>query len=67
MAEINLQPAFIVDIIESESGWGQKLDEIKYFDSEPAALGFCKDYNKDNTATSTPEWYMVAQYRGQVR
>lgn len=53
-----------VDIIESERGWGQKVDEIKYFDSAESALAFCKEYNKVNNQSVTPDWYMVAKYIG---
>jgi len=49
-----------VYIIESERGWGQRIDETKEFDTEEAAIAFCKDYNKDNTADSAPDWYMKA-------
>jgi hypothetical protein len=47
-------------IIESERGWGQKIDEVKYFNTRQEALDFCKEFNKDNTADVAPDWYMVA-------
>jgi len=49
-----------VDIIESEAGWGQKVDDVKFFDDEDLALAFVADYNKSNTAPVTPSWYMRA-------
>lgn len=50
-----------VQIIESEAGWGQKVDETLYFDSTEEAEKYVKDYNdKHNTAKRTPDWYMVA-------
>ena len=49
MAEVKVGTLYRVDIIESERGWGQKLDEIKYFDNEPEARAFCKIYNATNT------------------
>ncbi len=55
---------FKVEIIESERGWGLKIDEVKYFDSEASAKAFCREYNKDNTLDYTPDWYMVARYIG---
>jgi hypothetical protein len=67
MAEIKLNNAYRVDIIESERGWGSKVDEVKYFDTEESALAFCKEYNKDNPTDHVPDWYMVAQYQGKVR
>lgn len=56
---------FVVHIIESEAGWGQKLDEVKEFDTEAEAKSFVKGYNeKYNNLPVTPSWYMVAQYIG---
>ena len=49
-----------VDIIESERGWGQKVDDIKFFDSEDEAKAFVRDYNKDNNLPQVPDWYMYA-------
>jgi hypothetical protein len=61
---MEVSKTYRVDIIESERGWGQKLDEVKYFDSESSAIAFCKEYNKGNTDTVAPDWYMVARYIG---
>ena len=49
MPRVQLTTAFRVDIIESERGWGQKIDETIYFDNE------------------AEDWYMRADYVGQVR
>jgi hypothetical protein len=68
MPRVQLTTAFRVDIIESERGWGQKLDETIYFDNEAEARQYVIDYNlKYNTATEVPDWYMRAEYVGQVR
>lgn len=68
MAEVkNIQSLYRVDIIESERGWGQKVDEIKYFDNEPEAKKFVEDYNADNNLPQVPDWYMYAVYRGKVK
>jgi len=68
MSEIKLATAYRVDIIESEAGWGQKIDETLYFDSEQEAKDYVKDYNdKYNKQTSVPGWYMRADYVGQVQ
>ena len=53
-----------VIIIESERGWGQRIDETKYFDSKKEAEEFCKEYNKDNNLPYVPDWYMKAEYVG---
>ncbi len=65
MSEIKVT-AYRVHIIESERGWGQKLDETKYFDSEQSAKDFVTQYNAKNDAPVTPDWYMYADYRGKV-
>lgn len=52
---------FRVDIIESERGWGQKIDEQRFFDSADAAYKFQEEFNKANTALVAPDWYMQAQ------
>lgn len=49
-----------VVIVESERGWGTKIDEIKYFDTQEEAEKFCKEFNKDNPTDHVPDWYMQA-------
>lgn len=50
-----------VYIIESERGWGSKIDEVKEFDTPELAATFVKDYNdKHNPPGPVPDWYMVA-------
>jgi hypothetical protein len=49
-----------VDIIESERGWGQKIDESLFFDTLTAAQSFVTNYNKDNNLPAVPDWYMYA-------
>lgn len=50
-----------VTIIESERGWGQKVDEVKEFTSYEDAKKFQIEFNKENTATAVPDWYVSAQ------
>jgi len=52
---------FRVDLIESERGWGQRLDERKYFDSADEAWKFVEDFNSKNDKDSVPDWYMYAE------
>lgn len=67
MAQITKPIAYRVDIIESERGWGSKLDETLYFDNEAEARKYVADYNaKYNTFEEVPDWYMVAEYCGKV-
>lgn len=51
---------FSVTIMEYERGWGNKVDGIACFDTLEEAETFVKDFNKDNTASEVPDWYMVA-------
>jgi hypothetical protein len=68
MARIERLPtAYRVDMIESERGWGQKLDETLYFDNEAEARQYAKDYNlKHNNKDYVPDWYIRADYVGKV-
>lgn len=58
--------SYRVDIIESERGWGQKVDETIYFDNESEARDYVKQYNdKHNPPVQVvPDWYMYAKYVG---
>lgn len=49
-------------IIESERGWGQKIDEVKEFPTHDEAVQFCKDYNNkyNPPLDEAPDWYMYA-------
>jgi hypothetical protein len=48
-------------MIESERGWGQKIDEIKEFPTREKALAFAQDYNKKhNNLPYVPDWYIKA-------
>lgn len=49
-----------VTIIESERGWGQRVDEVKRFDTLADAEAFVKEFNSGNTELVAPDWYMVA-------
>ena len=49
-----------VQLIESERGWGQRVDEIKTFDTEEEALEFVKEFNAENNLPYVPDWYMYA-------
>lgn len=51
---------FKVDIIESERGWGQKLDQTVLFETEEDAMSFINKYNADNNKDTVPDWYMYA-------
>ena len=50
-----------VYIIESEKDWGQRVDEIREFDTEDEADAFVIKFNSANTGDVTPDWYMYAR------
>jgi hypothetical protein len=52
---------FIVELIESERGWGQRIDEEKEFDTYEDAVTYIKYFNKDNNKETVPDWYMYAR------
>jgi hypothetical protein len=52
---------FRVDIIESERGWGTKIDEQRFFDDANAAFKFVEEFNSRNVETLAPYWYMIAK------
>lgn len=49
-----------VDIIESERGWGSKVDEQKDFDTLAEATAFVTKFNSVNNEATVPDWYMYA-------
>ena len=49
-------------VIESERGWGQRIDEIKEFDTPAERDAFIVDFNKNNNLPQTPDWYMVSRF-----
>lgn len=49
-----------VTIIESERGWGQRVDEVKDFLTPEDAEKFVTEFNKKNDLPYVPDWYMVA-------
>jgi hypothetical protein len=49
-----------VDLVESEAGWGQRVDEVKEFDTFEQALKYKASFNAGNTLGYVPDWYMYA-------
>ena len=49
-----------VYIIESERGWGQKVDEVREFQTLAEAKEFVTKFNSKNTEENVPDWYMYA-------
>jgi hypothetical protein len=50
-----------VTIIESERGWGQRVDEVKEFKSYEEAKKYQIDFNAKNNKDRVPDWYMAAR------
>ncbi len=50
-----------VNIIESERGWGSKIDEVRTFPSLEEAEAFVTEFNSHNTEETVPDWYMRAE------
>lgn len=60
-----MKTVYKVNIIESERGWGQKIDETIYFSTEDKAKTYVREYNdKYNPPGPAPDWYMIAEYIG---
>ena len=57
---MNPKYRYRVDIIESERGWGQRIDDVKFFDDLEEAEQFVENYNKKNNLPVVPDWYMYA-------
>ena len=55
-----------VEIIESERGWGSKVDFVKHFDSYEEARSYIAEFNSGNTEKEVPDWYMYARYVGEI-
>lgn len=50
-----------VIIMEYERGWGSRIADIELYDDEYSAKQRVKEFNNRNTATSAPDWYMIAE------
>jgi hypothetical protein len=60
-----MRTVYQVNIIESERGWGQKVDETIYFSTDVKAKTYVQEYNnKYNPPGPAPDWYMIAEYAG---
>lgn len=58
-----------VNIIESERGWGQKIDESKDFLTYEAAKKWADNYNEkyNPPVDVVPDWYMYADDPFEVK
>lgn len=59
--KLSTTSAYAVDFLESERGWGSKIDNIEYYDTEIEAINRVSEYNKKhNPPGPAPDWYMLA-------
>lgn len=49
-----------VDVIESERGWGQRVDETIMYDNKEEAEAFVKKFNAKNNLSYVPDYYEYA-------
>lgn len=53
--------AIKVPVIESERGWGSKVDDHMVCLSNADANEFIKEFNAENNQPTVPDWYMYAE------
>ena len=51
-----------VVLMEYERGWGSRVDEILYFETQEDAEQYVKNFNSVNKEETVPNWYMTATY-----
>lgn len=51
----------VVQIIESERGWGQQVSYIETYKTLRGAEAFVKRFNARNNLPQTPDWYQYAR------
>lgn len=49
-----------ISVIESERGWGSKIDDYMVCLTHEDAILFKKEFNSDNNLDVVPDWYMYA-------
>ena len=54
------QIAIKVPVIESERGWGSRVDDYMVCLTKEDANSFVKEFNSKNTEPVAPDWYMYA-------
>jgi hypothetical protein len=50
-----------IAVIESETGWGRKIDDWMVCLSTEDAKAFEKEFNAENKSSSAPDWYMQVE------
>lgn len=50
-----------IPVIESERGWGRKVDDYMVCLTTEDATKFKEEFNSKNTSKTVPDWYMVVE------
>ena len=50
-----------IPVIESEAGWGRRVDDHMVCLSVEDAKAFEKEFNSKNTSNTAPDWYMQVE------
>ena len=61
-----MRVAIKVQIIESEAGWGTKVDDHMICIDLENANQFIKEFNSKNTSKTVPSWYMYAEGKEEI-
>ena len=56
-----MKKVFLVTVIESERGWGKKIDDYMVCQNEDDAKIFIYEFNLENNKVVVPDWYMMAE------
>ena len=51
-----------VYLMESERGWGVRVDDIKEFETKELAQIYIDEFNSENDKDHVPDWYMYATF-----
>lgn len=61
MPQVILNAVCKVEIVESEKGWGRKIDEVVYFDNWEEAKEYVIKFNSQNPPGPVPDYYIQAE------
>ena len=56
-----MKTAVKIPVIESERGWGRKIDDWMVCLSVEDTKQFEQEFNSKNIETTTPDWYMQVE------
>lgn len=51
--------AFKIAVLESERGWGSKIDDWMVCETREDCYRFREEFNSENTSETVPDWYML--------